>query len=801
MAHCLPRTDIRRRLTRHFAAGALAAAGLPLVAAQVAEAGVVHAVVDWAVPVTVSGLYIDVQTKQIGELDIDVPDWDLNPYGTSNLMWFNAVGTGMMRFPGVVTGGPGSLAIGTTVGPSGSYGSGNVVIGTTPGNWHLNQSNYFGFKFIASDGLTHYGWGKFALGTSVAGADRRISEIAWDSVANHPIIVGDTGAPPPGYEPCAPSNPIAVVGANTLAMNQTAAVDLTVDSCAFTIRKANYFKFTAPEPGLYTVGTCGMTDDTRIAILNGCAAGSTVLACDDNSCGTAARTAFTAVAGGQYYIVVGGASVDLPSSISLTIDPPWSTCSAPRVATPGLNPFACDSHAASQLVSSGVEPGITRTIYNSTWFTFVPPSTSMYRFSLCGAAGNTQLAIAQHCAASPADVMDTLGYDDNGCPCADGSCDGLPWASLVDSSPFVDKRLANPLVAGTPYLVLIGGFSASDVPTGDLFIEDEAAGYNPCSPFNPTVSEGANLVQMMQGLAADIDLGVDGVAFRANLFKFTATFTGQYTVSTCGGGSDTALAVLADCAPGAAVLACARDNCGLQESVAFNAVSGTTYYVAVGSGTVLTVLPDLTPVMIEPPIDPACSGGAVLAFGAQAFDNASSALSRSVKSSVAGDTALIVKAKFYSFTPAVTGAYRFSLCGGTGDSQMAIGTACASLGARFESMAFNDESCGSLSVLDSTNGGAAGTPFGGFPLTEPLVAGQTYHLIVGSFSEDAAVSGTLVVSGPPQGGPADLNHDGVVDGSDLAILLGNWGGTGVGDIDQDGAVGGSDLAMLLGSWG
>ncbi len=48
--------------------------------------------------------------------------------------------------------------------------------------------------------------------------------------------------------------------------------------------------------------------------------------------------------------------------------------------------------------------------------------------------------------------------------------------------------------------------------------------------------------------------------------------------------------------------------------------------------------------------------------------------------------------------------------------------------------------------------------------------------------------------------PADLNHSGAVDASDLAILLGAWGGTG-GDVNADGATNASDLAVMLGAWG
>lgn len=46
----------------------------------------------------------------------------------------------------------------------------------------------------------------------------------------------------------------------------------------------------------------------------------------------------------------------------------------------------------------------------------------------------------------------------------------------------------------------------------------------------------------------------------------------------------------------------------------------------------------------------------------------------------------------------------------------------------------------------------------------------------------------------------DFNGDGVVDGSDLGLLLGDWGGTEF-DLNDDGAVDGSDLGILLGAWG
>ncbi len=97
---------------------------------------------------------------------------------------------------------------------------------------------------------------------------------------------------------------------------------------------------------------------------------------------------------------------------------------------------------------------------------------------------------------------------------------------------------------------------------------------------------------------------------------------------------------------------------------------------------------------------------------------------------------------------------------------------------------------------------------------QTAVGGQTVNQVA-AFGEDALgemymadhgggiykiipASGEVVCV-PPN--PADLNNDQRVDGADLGILLGNWGGTGAGDIDASGAVDGADLGMMLGLWG
>ena len=77
--------------------------------------------------------------------------------------------------------------------------------------------------------------------------------------------------------------------------------------------------------------------------------------------------------------------------------------------------------------------------------------------------------------------------------------------------------------------------------------------------------------------------------------------------------------------------------------------------------------------------------------------------------------------------------------------------------------------------------------------------------------EDGAIGNTEIVGqrlnkngalGNPAGNPADLDNSGVVDGTDLGILLGSWGPCAgcPADLNGDGVVDGTDLGLLLGSW-
>ena len=178
---------LSNRLAKHFGAAAAAA-----VVVGAANAAIVHWEVNLVVPANIDGLYMNVEAQTTGTAGGSVAGWDINPYSATSLTWFNATGTGMLRYPGVTTGSAGSLAAGTSVDGAGSYGSGASVFGAAAGNWTLNASNYFGFKFLAADGLTHYGYGRMDVGS--AATIRTVAFIDIESTAGQAISV----VPAPG---------------------------------------------------------------------------------------------------------------------------------------------------------------------------------------------------------------------------------------------------------------------------------------------------------------------------------------------------------------------------------------------------------------------------------------------------------------------------------------------------------------------------------------------------------------------------------------------------------------------------
>ena len=526
MAHHCTGSALAFRLRRHVATAAPAAALSAAIVSTSAHATIQHRVLNLPIAADVHGLYINVESGVSGTSATQVAGWDLNPYGPSTLTFYNAAGAGVMRTPGATSGSAGNLAPLTPIDDGASFGSGSVVFGAAAGQWRLNSLHTVGFRFVASDGLLHFGWARIEVGAT--SAVRTLVDLAWEDAPLITIAAGAAASTPPAYDPCAASNPVLAAGANSMPLLQSTALnlDLRGSSCAFILRRANLFRLVASVSGEYTVSTCASGASTRLAVLDRCSADPVVVACNEDACGQASSLTFQATAGQTYFVAVGG--------------------QAPR--------------------------------------------------------GN----------------------------------------------------LPSPL-----------------------------------------------------------------------------------------------------------------------------AITGT------------------------PPPEPGCVSGGTLQFGSNSFGNALASADAAVRSSASGASATIHKAVWYRFTPAVTGAYSFGMCGSVNDSMMALADTCPPAGGRLESIAFNDDACACATGCAGTFAAGLHSSNLGIPLDQPLVAGQTYYLAVGSFHPDESVTAIIEVDGPdqPSGNPADLNGDGRVDAQDITILLSAWGQPGVADLDGSGAVGSADIAILLNAWG
>ena len=178
------------RLAAHFAVAAVAT-----VVAGAAQAAIVHWDANLVIPNNIDGLYINVETRVAASAAGLAAGWDLNPYGTSTtaMSWFAAAapsGCVMGLGQGGTTSAVASLSAGTLVSSASTFG--NTASSVTAGGWVLNSNNYFGFRFLGADALTHYGWGIFSIGATMG--VRTLVSVEFETTAGASVTV----APAPG---------------------------------------------------------------------------------------------------------------------------------------------------------------------------------------------------------------------------------------------------------------------------------------------------------------------------------------------------------------------------------------------------------------------------------------------------------------------------------------------------------------------------------------------------------------------------------------------------------------------------
>ena len=189
---------LSNRLAKHFGAAAAAA-----VVVGSANAAIVHSgIVNIEIASTTNGLYLNVIT---GANNIPgnggggtVPGWDINPWSSTTLNFFNPSNPtgGVYVRTSTATPGVSNLAAGTLIGASSLYTSGAAqTTGSNPFN--LNSSdNIVGFRFFNEASSTiHYGWFRVSLAGTLAAQPRTLVEYAYESEAGVAIAAGAIPAP------------------------------------------------------------------------------------------------------------------------------------------------------------------------------------------------------------------------------------------------------------------------------------------------------------------------------------------------------------------------------------------------------------------------------------------------------------------------------------------------------------------------------------------------------------------------------------------------------------------------------
>ena len=370
----------------------------------------------------------------------------------------------------------------------------------------------------------------------------------------------------PPYNDCASAK--AVGNVTNMAFDTTNA---TFDGPGHYIHSKNiWYCYTAPCTGTTTVSLAGSSFDTKLAIYDGCECyppANKLIKANDDFYGQQSAACFPVTQGYQYLIEVGGFNLSLfgPGLITITCDgqavsPTNDNCSKAKVVGNVTNlPF--DTTCATV---DG--PGICTNGPN-LWYRYTATSTGPVTVSLLGSQYDTKLGIYKGSACYPSQEID----------CNDDYEGNL--ASLITFQA----------TSGQVYLIEIGGYNSDAVGEGVLTISSGG-------PIPPPSGNNNNCADAQQiGEVEDLAFDTTNATFDGpgrcmqspnRWYCYTASCTGDVTVSLFGSSYDTMLAVYkgCECYPGASdVIACNDDFGGSTASQAtFAATAGHQYLVEVG---------------------------------------------------------------------------------------------------------------------------------------------------------------------------------------------------------------------------
>jgi hypothetical protein len=327
-----------------------------------------------------------------------------------------------------------------------------------------------------------------------------------------------------------------------------------------------WYCYTASHSGDVTVSLCGSMYDTKLAIYNGCecypSAGD-LIECNDDYCYNQSQVTFAATAGQQYLIEVGGYQSEAGNGF-ITITGEGQECppsnddcaSAKPIGVVANMPFDTTCATPDGLGLCMTSPNI--------WYLFTSPCTDDVTVSLCGSSYDTVLAVynGSECYPTQARLIS----------CNDDSCNQ-------------QSEITFSATAGNQYLIEVGGFGST---TGQGILNVSCAG-QPSGVPNDDCALAQGIGNVIN-LPFDTTLATfDGPALcmtSPNIwYVYTASCSGNATVSLCGSQFDTKLAVYSgsSCYPTQArLIGCNDDTCGYQSELTFSVTAGNQYLIEVG---------------------------------------------------------------------------------------------------------------------------------------------------------------------------------------------------------------------------
>jgi len=520
------------------------------------------------------------------------------------------------------------------------------------------------------------------------------------STAHVAVGVTTTNSPPPN-DNC--SNAKQVGEVTNLPFDTTNA---TLDGPEYYIESPNiWYCYTASCDGCATVSLVGSSFDTKVAVYNGCGCppiASSLLKTNDDFIDRHAQATFPVTAGSKYLIEVGGYNIYEYGTGVITISCDTTT-NAP------LN----DSCYYAEVIGSVTDHPFDTTcatfdgpghcmVSSNIWYRYTAPGTGDVTVSLCGSDFDTVLAIYQTNSCYPA-ASQLIGCNDD----------------MDTTNCWQQSEITFTASAGTEYLIEVGGYHfydsgqgvisiytdvGPDVPVNDNCYNAKTVGNVTNLPFDTTNATFDGPGQCMQS---------------PNLwYCYTATASGDVTVSLCGSEFDTKLAVYngCNCPPSqSSLIECNDDACDWQSEVTFTATAGTSYLIEVGGYGNQTGLGVLN-------ISSEGGSGGVsdndICRNATQVGNVTNLPFTTIGATFDGIGHCVRSPNiWYCYTATCTGDVTVSLCGSEFDTMLAVYNGCACPPALAHMIECNDDFCGQQSQI-----------------TFPAIAGNQYLIEIASFS-------------------------------------------------------------------